>query len=184
MALADSDRLQTAAATLAVVERLQDSNPDEVVGILATADVATSEAAMGECLSKAAELARQLAAAPWDIFEAAARLTGDQQSAADEIASSIRQALSRDEHVIQLAAALAAAQARAVRVLSKPVVPPEPTPRPQAKPGRRVLRQDSRQHLDMQAARDLLARLDRELQEGQSIHFNINWTIEEDGSAP
>lgn len=181
---ATADRMQTAAAVLAVVERLHEVEPGEVVGILATADVATSESAMGECFSKAAELATRLDAKEWEILEATATLPDERKTAADEIVDSIRQALASDEHVIQLAVALKEAQAKAVRLLTQSVSPPapEPAPTPVSKPGRTILQQGSQQHLDIQAAQELMARLDRELQAGQKIHFNISWIVEEGGA--
>ena len=55
--LADSDRLKTATATLRILEKLHLSADGAVVGALASAEVATSESAMGECLNKAGTLA-------------------------------------------------------------------------------------------------------------------------------
>jgi hypothetical protein len=181
-AAAKTDRMQTAAATLAIVERLHEAQPDEVVAILATAEVATSESAMGECLSKAAELAGRLDATDWEIFEAVARLTDERKPAADEISNRIRQALASDEHVIQLAAALKEAQAKAVRLLTEqappPVAAPVPVLKPVGKPGRKILRRGAEQHLDMRAAKALMSQLEHELQAGQEVYFNMSWIIE------
>jgi hypothetical protein len=179
-----ADRMQTAAAVLAVVERLHEVEPGEVVGVLATADVATSESAMGECFSKAAELAARLDAKEWEILEATATLPDERKTAAEEIVNGIRQALASDEHVMQLAAALKEAQAKAVRLLTQPIPPPalEPAPKPMSKPGRKILQQGSQQHLDIQAAYELMTRLERELQAGQKIHFDISWIVEEGGA--
>lgn len=181
---AAADRMKTAAAVLVVVECLHEVEPGEVVGVLATADVATSESAMGECFSKAAELAARLDAKEWEILEATVTLPDERKTAADEIVNSVRQALASDEHVIQLAIALKEAQAKAVRLLAQPVPPPalEPALKPMSKPGRTILQQGSQQHLDIQAAKELMTRLDRERQEGQKIHFNISWIVEEDGA--
>ena len=85
IAAADTDRMQTAAATLAMLERLSDVEPAEVVDVLATIHVATSESAMGECVSKATELAERLDATDWEIFEATTRLTDERKATADEI---------------------------------------------------------------------------------------------------
>src|SRR5574341_1092391 len=115
---AKTDRMQTAAATLAMIERLYDVEPAEVVDVLAIVHVATSESAMGECLSKAEKLAERLDATDWEIFEATARLTDERKTKADEIRTLICQRLASDEHVIPLAAALQEAQAKAVRLLT------------------------------------------------------------------
>jgi magnesium chelatase subunit D len=50
---ANSPRLTTASATASLVEKLHVSEASQVVSALASAAVATTEAAMGECLSKA-----------------------------------------------------------------------------------------------------------------------------------
>ena len=133
---------------------------------------------------KAAELAGRLEATDWEIFDATARLTDERKAAADEIRSSICQALASDEHVISLAPALKEAQAKAVRLLTTPTPVPGPKaePQPVPRPGRTVLRQGAEQHLTLRAAQDLIARLEHELHAGQDIHFNIGWVIEEGGT--
>jgi hypothetical protein len=183
---ANTDRMRTAAATLAMIERLSDGELTDVVDVLATAPVATSESAMGECVSKAAHLAERLDAMNWEICEATARLTDERKTTADEIRTIISQGLASDEHVIALAAALQEAQAKAVRLLatSKPAPEPPVIPKPVPRPGRSILRQGAEQHLTLHAAQDLLARLEHELQAGQEIHFSLSWIIEEGGPMP
>ena len=80
-----ADRLRTAVATAALVERLSSAEPGAVVSVLANAPVATSESAMGECSAKAAELEGNLEAAGWEIFEAIGNLTDDRRAQAQEI---------------------------------------------------------------------------------------------------
>src|SRR5262249_26316064 len=48
---ADTERMKTASVTLAIVEHSFAAKPDDLVGVLASAAIATTEAAMGECLS-------------------------------------------------------------------------------------------------------------------------------------
>jgi hypothetical protein len=114
-----SDRMKTATAALAVVERMNAVAVEEVVDSLANAGIATSEAAMGECVARGAELEGNLDTANWEIFEAVSKLSDERKPAADQILSEVRQALTSDEHVVQLAAALKGAQAKAVRLLTK-----------------------------------------------------------------
>jgi len=180
---ANTNRMQTAIATLAMIERLYDVEPAEVVDVLATAHVATSESAMGECLSKAEKLAERLDATAWEILEATARLTDERKTTADEIRTIICQGLASDEHVIPLAAALQEAQAKAVRLLTTSTPPPgqQAAPKPVPRPGRTILRQGAEQHLTLHAVQDLIARLEHELQAGQEIHFTLSWIIEEGG---
>ena len=49
--IVDTPRLKTAQATLSLVERLNAGEGDALVGVLASAEVATSEAAMATCLT-------------------------------------------------------------------------------------------------------------------------------------
>ena len=104
--LADSDRLKTATATLRILEKLHLSADGAVVGALASAEVATSESAMGECLNKAGTLAATLDGTNWEIFEAIAGLTDERKTAANAIRSAVEQALRCDEHVKPLAGTL------------------------------------------------------------------------------
>jgi hypothetical protein len=179
---ADTDRMRTAAATLTMLERLGDTEPAEVVEVLATVPVATSESAMGECLRKATELAERLDATDWEIFDATTRLTDERRAVADEMRRTLCQALACDEHVIALAPALKEAQAKAVRLLTTPTSGPgpqaEPQPQPLPGPGHKILRQGAEQHLTLRAVQDLIARLEHELHASQNIHFNIDWIIE------
>lgn len=183
-----ADRMKTAVATQALVERLHAAEAADVVKLLATSDIATSEAAMGECRAKAAELEGNLDTAGWDIFEAIGQLTDQRQATAQEILAELRQALASDEHVLELAPALKGAQARAVRLLTKaaeeppkpPIVPPPgPEPPGPPKPGRRVVAQEAKQDLTLAAAQNELAALAKQLKKGQTVRVNVSWVIEE-----
>jgi hypothetical protein len=191
LAVDGADRLKTATATVAVVERMHTVSAEELVDQLATAVVATSEAAMGECVGKGAELEGNLDTANWEIFEAVAKLSDERKQAAEQILAEVRQALTSDEHVVQLAPALKGAQAKAVRLLTKsaPTPPtkhperPEPevvTPPPTV--GVRTVSQGSEQNLSIQSAKGLLERLADEVSAGQSARISIGWVIEEGGS--
>ncbi|MGH7139613.1 MAG: hypothetical protein ACREHD_28060, partial [Pirellulales bacterium] len=185
----DADRLKTASATVQLVDRLSNAEADSIVEALAAADVATSETAMGECVAKAAELDGNLDAAGWDIFEAISQLSDERRGEAQTILAEVTQAIASDEHVLQLAAALKSAQAKAVRLLTKskqpdkepdiePSKPPEPPP---GMVGKRVVRQGSQQSLAMPDAKKLLADLDEQVRPGQTIRVGVSWTIEEGG---
>ena len=158
-----------------------------MVGILASAAVATTEAAMGECVTQAAALAATLEGTNWDIFDAIGKLADGRQQSAAEIREAVAQALRSDEHVVQLGPALKAAQAKAVRLLTEsakpPVSPPQPPEtKPTPKQGKRVVGQGSKENLGMAATKELLSSLGQELRDGQDIRVNISWIIEEDGT--
>ncbi len=175
-------RMKTAVATRRIVERLDAAEPSSVVGILAAAEIATSEAAMGECRAKAAELEGNLEAAGWDIFDAIGKLTDDRQQAAQEIVAELRRALSSDEHVVALAPAITVAQAQAVRLLTKvvpPPPPPTPPPPPPPTPGWKLVDEGAADGLDLSKAKDKLAALEKKLGGNRRIQVHISWRIEE-----
>src|SRR4051794_39966452 len=90
----DANRMQTATTTQRLVEQLHTADSGNVIELLAKADVATSEAAMGECIGKAAELEGNLDTAGWQTFELVNKLPEAHQSTAKEIMAEVRQALS------------------------------------------------------------------------------------------
>jgi hypothetical protein len=180
----NTDRMKTALSTLVLLERVETATERDVVSVLATAEVATNEAAMGECLTKAAELAGNLETAAWDIFEGLGGMTGDRRDDAEQVLAEVRQALQSDEHVVPLAAALRGAQAKAVRLLTtKPaeVTPPLVTlPEPPPKPGRKIISKGAETNLSAPAASELLSRLEREIGSGQALRIDVSWVVEED----
>jgi gas vesicle protein len=114
-----SSRLTTAAATASLVEKLHATEASQIVSALASSVVATTEAAMGECLSKASQLLATIESTNWEIFDAIAKLTDENQIEAQSIRSSITQALQADEHVIPLGPALRESQAKAMRLVQR-----------------------------------------------------------------
>lgn len=187
IATGETDRLKTATATLALLERLAEVKTDEVARVLAAAEIATSESAMGTCLSQAAALGAILEGTNWEIFEAIGRLSGERSSAAADIRGAVEQALRNDEHVIQLGPALRLAQSKAVQLLTespKPAtpVPPPPESKLLAKPGKRVVGHGAKDNLEMAAATELLSSLEHELRDGQVLRVNLSWIIEEGGT--
>ena len=100
-----TNRMKTALATQKLVGLVVAAEPANVIGLLARAEIATSEAAMGECVEKAAELEGNLETAGWEVFEAIGQLADDRKTAAAEILADVRKALAADEHVMSLAGA-------------------------------------------------------------------------------
>jgi hypothetical protein len=179
-------RSTTASATLALLDRINDASAGDIVAILANAEVATSETAMGECLSKSSELAGNLDGADWDILDAIGRLSDERRSTGELILAELREAIVGDEHVLPLAPSLKTAQSKAVRLLTKqPVASPLPPPsedRPKEKPGRKIVNHGAKQNLALPEAKELISKLDRDLRAGQTVQLNISWIVEEDGS--
>lgn len=183
----ETDRLKTTFSTFALVERICSGEPGNVVGALANADIATSEAAMGECLSKASALGATLEGTNWELFESIGELADERKATADEILNEVKQALCSDEHVNSLGSALKAAQSKALRLLTKPTPSPTPTPKPPEpqpirKQGKQPVKQGSKENLEMTAAQELLSNLEQDLREGQDIRLSISWIVEEGGT--
>ena len=183
-----ADRLRTATATRVLVDKLQAAEDRDVIDVLAAIEVATSEAAMGECLSKAAELEGNLDTAGWDIFQAIGQLNDERQTIAADILSEIKLALENDEHAVSLAAALKEAQAKAVRLLTRQVEaepPAKPLPpqisEPKPKPVKRIVDRGEQHDVSLESATGKLSELKNQLQRGQSVRINLSWIIEEGG---
>ncbi|MFV2066024.1 MAG: hypothetical protein ACC645_03525, partial [Pirellulales bacterium] len=183
-----TDRMKTAAATQVLVDRLSSAEPGAIVKLLASGTVETSETAMGECVSKAAELEGNLDTAGWQTFELIRKLPEEHQTTAQQILADLQKALSSDEHVMELAPALKSAQAQAMRLLEKlveakpPITPPPITPppiQPPTKKEKRIVGQDSKQDLTLPAAKEVLSELDSKLESGQSVRVNVSWVIED-----
>ncbi len=173
--LADSDRLKTATATLQILEKLHLSADGAVVGALASAEAATSESAMGECLNKAGTLAATLDGTNWEIFEAIAGLTDVRKTAVNDIRSAVEQTLRCDEHVKPLAGTLKEAQSRAVRLLTAPPPPPPPPP-----PGRKLIDQGAEMFRRIEDAKAKLEQLAKLTGDHRDIRMTITWQIEEE----
>lgn len=194
-----TDRMKTAVATQTIVVQVAGAEQANVVSLLARANIATSEAAMGECLTKAAELEGNLETAGWEIFEAIGSLSDERRTAATAILAEVKKALAADEHVIALAPALKETHAQAVRLLTKPepkssvspVGRPPVTPSPDTTPpvappvprGRKVIGQGDKQDLALPDAQQVLSNLNRQLKRGQTARINVSWIIEE-GETP
>jgi hypothetical protein len=193
---ASADRMKSAAAAHALVDQLNSSDASQIVKLLATAAIATTESAMGECLSKAAQLTGIIDGTNWEIFDAIGKLVDDRQAQASSIRVSVRQAMEADEHVIALGPALKGAQLKAVRLLTATPKPVEQVPGPgpglgpkppETKPpqsNRRVVATQSRENLTLADAKTLLANLGQKLQQGRDIKLNVSWIIEEVGGGP
>jgi hypothetical protein len=181
-------RLKTARAVQALADRLHAAEGDAVITALASAEVATSEAAMGTALVKAGELAATLDTFNWEILDAVGRLTDDRRAGAADVDRIVREALATDEHAVPLASALKEAQSKAVRLLTQP----PPTELVGAsfqlarKPGQvgnlppRV-REGQKLGLSVADARRLLEQLEQEVQAGRAVTVSLAWQIVEGG---
>ncbi|MEA5465553.1 hypothetical protein [Leptothoe sp. PORK10 BA2] len=195
----ECDRMTTATTTLALVEQL--SATAVVIETLANAEVATTEAAMAQCLKKATPLTGTLDSTSWDIFEGIANLTDERQTEAQTTLEALTQALQSDEHVMPLGLQLKQTQGQAVRLLTKPSPPTPPNPIPPTPPippipapptspkgkqkGKepnppipRKVRDGIQENLSVAEAEKLLNKLDNELKTGENVRLSISWVVE------
>jgi hypothetical protein len=190
LGIAEPPRLKTAQATLSLVERLHSGEGDGLVGVLASAEVATSEAAMGTCLKHAAELSATLDTFNWEILDAVGRLGDDRRDGAAEVRRIVCEALAADEHALALAPALKEAQSKAVRLLTQR--PPSPAAEvvtqvekpvavaPIAATPRTVQRGE-KAGLSLAEAQEQMERLKQEQAAGRTVTVNLAWRIEAGG---
>jgi len=185
----EADRMKTARTTQKLVTLLTAAEPANVVEVLARAEIATSDAAMGECVGKAAELEGNLETAGWEVFQALGELDDDRKPAAEETLSGVRQALAADEHVTALAPALKGAHAAAVRLLVKQVKSPEEPvdrPKPPVEPpmakGKRVVDRGTKQDLSLAEAKQTLEEVGRKVSANRTARVSVNWVVEEDAT--
>jgi hypothetical protein len=134
-------RLQTAQAALALLRGIAGASEDDVAAVIARADVATSAAAMGQSMQKAEEMAAVLENTPWELFEKVGQLSKERAPRGPSIVDRVKEALTRDEHVVELKRSLKEAQSAALELLTSlvevtpppplPVQPPDLSPMPQ-----------------------------------------------------
>lgn len=182
-----SDRMRTATATQTLIDNLQTADDGDVVELVAGAQIQTSEAAMAECVTRAAELEGNLDTAGWDIFKAIGQLDDERKAEAERVLAEVKQALESDEHAVSLAPALKGAQAKAVRLLTTaveetttPAKPPTVT-KPVAK--KKEIERGEEHDLSPDSAADTLSKLKNKLQLGESARINLSWIIEQEGES-
>ncbi len=176
----DTARLATTRSARALLASLAKADPDQVIRVLAQASIETSEAAMAQTLGKAKAVDEALrSTAPWQLFEAVAKLTDHRKIAAQAIMVRIAEILAADEHVIALKRALDEQQERALGLLTEvPAQPPKTTPPPPDEELETVVvRQAEAKGLDRQQARAVLAEIDQELEKDADLRLSITWKI-------
>jgi hypothetical protein len=124
----NAPRLQTSQAALAFLRGIAGASKDELVSVIVQANVATSAAAMGESLKKAGDMSTVLENTSWELFDKIAQLPRERAPQASTIIERVKQALRRDEHVVEIKGALKEAQSAALELLTSlvEVTPPPP----------------------------------------------------------
>jgi hypothetical protein len=131
-----ADRMTTAKATLAILERLVAGDAKAVVATLAGATVATSERAMAECQKNAAEWSGELDGYLWNVVDQVMQAGGDVHTRAEPVLADLKAILSHDHQVLTepLSTVLGRIHQRLLAVLAPPVPLPPPVHRPAVEP--------------------------------------------------
>jgi hypothetical protein len=190
-AASDAPRLQTAQAALSLVNGIAEAETDDVVEVVASAEVVTSETAMAQSINKAAALVATLDNTPWDLFERMRQLPVERAPHAPAIAEQVKDALTRDEHVVHLAEALHAARSAAFELLTSIVEASRTPTRPPAEPAAvsppplTRTTTNTRRGITGQEALDLLECIKQDLASHPDLALDIEWRLyRQDEAAP
>jgi len=182
----DAARLQTAAATVALLDRLAATDGDGAVSAVAGAEVATSEAAMSGCLTAAAEWCAAIKGLNWELVDGVSRLPDARKEEGAKLADQIADALSADEHAVPLLPVLKEAQAKAVRLLTTAALPHPlvvtKVPHSPPKKGAKSVRSGERVELTLAEAVEALEQLKAEQAAGGTVTVSLAWSIEGGGT--
>ena len=116
-------RMQTAQATLALLSGLKEAGKDAVLEVLISATIATSAAAMREVVLQAAGPVMALQNTAWEPFERLSHMSAERMPGAQSLVQTLKDLLTRDEHVVSLARGLQEAQLEAFTMLTDAVEP-------------------------------------------------------------
>jgi len=154
--------MQTAQATLALLSGLTEAEKDAVIQVLSTATLATSAPAMREVVLRAAEQATALDNTSWEPFERLSHMSVERVPHAQGLVETVKELLTRDEHVLALARGLKEAQAAAFKMLTDAVEP---------------LTENSQRRLGLQDATAVFDAITRALAADPGLVLDIAWRL-------
>jgi hypothetical protein len=173
----DTSRLQTAQAALSLLSGIAEADKDHVVDIVARARVATSETAMAQSIKQATALVAALDNTPWDLFEKIRQLPAARAPHAPSIVEQVKDALTRDEHVVHLADALHKARSAAFELFTK-IVEASATPIVSTRlPGEKTDTTNSRRGIGVKEAGALFDSIKKELAAKPGLALDIEWRL-------
>ncbi|WP_295622776.1 DUF6079 family protein [uncultured Lamprocystis sp.] len=177
---ANGHRLANAGLAVQLLEQLQTREGPALVDALAGMTPVTSLPALARSIVAATRVSHAIADNNWTLLEA---VWGDGEGV--RIKRAVADALAADELVTSLADALKQAQADATRLIQRPPVvdpPIKPPPKPPLIPkGKTVLKQDSRQGLEVDEARRVLKEIEPLLRDGVILDISYQVLGEMDG---
>ncbi len=175
-------RMQTAQAALAFVNRISEADKDEAVQGIASAVLATSATAMREAVKTVKDQTAILEDTLWELFERLHQLPAERAPHARALVETVKDLLTRDEHVMPLVRGVKAAQSTALDVLTERAESPapstfrrpSPTPPPPTAPPEAT---DSRRGIGLPAATAVFENIARALAANPALVLDIDWRL-------
>ncbi|WP_158664403.1 hypothetical protein [Cupriavidus metallidurans] len=199
-------RQQSAESAQALLAALAQAAESEVVATLATADLQTSEAAVGRTLGQAKACAEVLDTGNWQLFDVVRELGDHRSEAAQIIVRRLAEVLISDEHVVGLKSRLEELQRDAMHLLAAaapapaPVAPAPasagapapvaqaPAPAPVAMPpvpgnlAPEVIAEKQQLHLTAGAAVEALEELKARVTSERDLELTLSWRLQRKGT--
>jgi hypothetical protein len=177
--ITDGNRLRTAKASSALVQRLRHLDGVKLVQALATADLGgATPVAAGRSLASADAVEKALTTFQWHRLDPLREAMKNEGSRADEAAAvvnGLRTALEQDELPVPIARALATCEDGIFGWLAKPVpVDPDPTPVPPVTPGPKV---GSARRARGATSSDVVDRLQAFLNDNPDVTVEVTWRV-------
>lgn len=191
-------RQQTTESAQALLAALAQAAEGEVVAVLASATLVTSDAAVGRTLGQAQACADTLTNTRWDLFDAMRDLQDHRRDAAASVLRRLSEVLTSDEHVMPLRSRLEELERDAMRLLTA-VAPPAPAsaptpagtppaPAPVALPpapaamGPEIVEEKQQLHLTGAAAAAALDDLKARMAKDQDLELTLSWRLQRKGT--
>lgn len=174
-------RLQTVRSARDLLNAVGNAAGLSAIETLSNGSIATSEAAMGQTLARARDLdetVRNLS----EMFLLLKGIADERQKEAQQVLSSVGEALASDEHAVSLKPRLKELERRAFALMQQAVASsPAAKPTAPARPGVRIVKEGREANLDRSSAITLLHSIEAQLDETKRL--SVSWTItQEDGS--
>jgi hypothetical protein len=143
---------------------------------------------MGESLKKADEMSAALENTSWELFETIAQLPRERAPQAQSLIDQVKDALTRDEHVVELKPILREAQSAALELLISLVKATPPTPPPMPRPvipPRPAMAETtgSRRGIDEQRALSVFESIKTAMELDADLVLDIEWRLYRKGGA-
>jgi hypothetical protein len=172
---ADCNRAETALAASRLIDAIGASERNDAISILASAQVATSEAAMGTASTRARDLAETLQSPQWEVLDALRRKQG--VNGAQHVLNVMASALGEDEHVTALNQRLKEQHHRALQLLTEVTPSPPRPPLPPVEPTRPHLQAIVKRGLRISEARQTFRSIEQALDADSGLRVDLEYRL-------